>query len=78
MLLLKTLKKKKKQRKEKKKKRENKKFKKIKKLMKMIMEAIILMISWHYYTIKMRNNSKTKHVEKKIVNLIIIVVMIMT
>ena len=29
------------------------------------MEAIILMISWHYKTMKMRNNSKTKHVEKK-------------
>ena len=31
----------------------------------MIMEAIILKISWHYETTKMRNNSKTKHVEKK-------------
>ena len=29
------------------------------------MEAIILMISWHYITVKMRNNSKTKHVEVK-------------
>ena len=27
------------------------------------MEAIILMISWLYKTMKMRNNSKTKHVE---------------
>ena len=39
--------------------------KEIKKLIKMTMEAIILMISWHYNTIKMRNNSKTKHGEKK-------------
>ena len=31
----------------------------------MTMEAIILKISWHYETMKMRNNSKTKHVEKK-------------
>ena len=31
----------------------------------MIMEAITLKISWHYSTMKMRNNSKTKHVEKK-------------
>ena len=29
----------------------------------MIMEAIILKISWHYEKMKMRNNSKTKHVE---------------
>ena len=27
------------------------------------MEAIIAMISWHYKTMKMGNNSKTKHVE---------------
>ena len=32
------------------------------------MEAIILKISWHYQTMKMRNNRKTKHVEKKINN----------
>ena len=31
----------------------------------MTMEAIILRIPWHYETMKMRNNSKTKHVEKK-------------
>ena len=30
----------------------------------MIMEAIILRVFWHYQTMKMRNNSKTKHVEK--------------
>ena len=41
----------------------------------MAMEAIMLMISWHYKTMKMRNNSKAKHVETKI---IIIIVMIMT
>ena len=28
------------------------------------MEAVILMISWHYKTVKMRNNSKTKQEEK--------------
>ena len=28
------------------------------------MEAIILMISWLYITIKMRNNSKSEHVGK--------------
>ena len=28
------------------------------------MEAIVLMIFWHYKTIKMRNNRKTKHIEK--------------
>ena len=39
---------------------------KIKKLIKMIMEAKMLKLSWHYYTMKMRNNSKTKHVGKKI------------
>ena len=38
------------------------KEKEIKKLIKMTKEAIIL-ISWHYKTKKMRNNSKTKHVE---------------
>ena len=31
----------------------------------MVMEAIIVMISWHYNTLKMRNNSKSEHVEKK-------------
>ena len=31
------------------------------------MEAIIL-ISWQYKTMKMRNNSKTKHVEKIIIS----------
>ena len=31
----------------------------------MIMEAIILKISWYYLILKMRNNSKTKHAEKK-------------
>ena len=30
----------------------------------MIMEAITVMISWHYNTMKMRN-SKSEHVEKK-------------
>ena len=39
--------------------------KEIKKLIKMAMEAIILMLSWHYDTTKIRNNSKTKHGEKK-------------
>ena len=29
-----------------------------------MMEAIILIISWHKKTLKMRNNSKTEHVEK--------------
>ena len=29
------------------------------------MEAIVLKIFWHYYTMKIRNNRKTKHVEKK-------------
>ena len=28
------------------------------------MEAILLMISWHYKTMKIRNNSNAKHVEK--------------
>ena len=46
------------------KKREKRREKEIKKLMKMIMEAIISMISWHYKTMKMRNNSKAGHVEK--------------
>ena len=32
------------------------------------MEAVILKISWYYQTMKMRNNSKTKPVEKKINN----------
>ena len=41
------------------KKSERRKGKEIRKLIKMIMKAIILMISWHYKTIKMRNNSKT-------------------
>ena len=45
-------------------KRKKRREKEIKKLIKMTMEAIILMISWHYKTIKLRNNSKTKHVEK--------------
>ena len=57
--------------------------KEIKKLIKMTMEAIILMISWHYNTIKMRNNSKTKHGEKKKIrnknnNNDLIIVIIMT
>ena len=39
--------------------------KEIKKLIMMAMEAIILMLSWHYDTTKIRNNSKTKHGEKK-------------
>ena len=46
-------------------KREKGKEKEIKKLLKIILEAIILMISWHDKTIKMRDNSKTEHVEKK-------------
>ena len=37
-------------------------------MIKMIMEAIILTISSHYETMKMKNNSKTKHVEKKLNN----------
>ena len=36
-------------------------------MIKMMMEAIIL-ISWQYKTMKMRNNSKTKHVEKIIIS----------
>ena len=36
-------------------------------MIKMIMEAIIL-ISWQYKTMKMRNNSKTKHLEKIIIS----------
>ena len=28
------------------------------------MEAIILIISWHYRTLKMTDKSKTKHVQK--------------
>ena len=31
----------------------------------MTMKAILLMIPCHYRTMKMRNNSKTKYVEKK-------------
>ena len=31
------------------------------------MEAIVLMISWHYKTIKMRNNTKNKTYRKKII-----------
>ena len=29
------------------------------------MEAIILKITWHYKTLKMRNNGKINYVEKK-------------
>ena len=39
------------------------KEKETKKLIKMTLEAIILMIYGYYKTIKMRDNSKTKHVE---------------
>ena len=39
--------------------------KEIKKLIKMTMEVIILIISWHYKTMKMRNNIKIKHMGKK-------------
>ena len=39
--------------------------KEIKKLIKMTMEVIILIISWHYKTMKMRNNIKIKHIRKK-------------
>ena len=39
--------------------------KEIKKLIKMTMEVIILIISWHYKTMKMRNNIKIKHIGKK-------------
>ena len=39
--------------------------KEIKKLIKMAMEVIILIISWHYKTMKMRNNIKIKHIGKK-------------
>ena len=31
------------------------------------MEAIILKISWHYWTMKIRKNRQTKHVEKKLI-----------
>ena len=46
------------------------------------METIIK-ISWHYYIMKMRNDSKTKHVQKKLIIsnkkiIIIIVVVIMS
>ena len=47
-------------------KRKKRKEKEIKKLIKMTMETILLM-SWHYKTIRMRNNNKTKHVEKEII-----------
>ena len=40
------------------------------------MEAIILKISWHCQTMKMRNNSKAKHVEKIIIIKIIIIIII--
>ena len=33
----------------------------------MTMEAIVLMISCHYKAMKMKNNSKKKHVEKIII-----------
>ena len=33
----------------------------------MIVEAIILKISWHYETMKTRDNRKTRHVEKKLI-----------
>ena len=48
-------------------KREERKEKKreIKKLIKMTMEAIILIISWHHKTMKVRNDSRTKLVGKK-------------
>ena len=39
--------------------------KEIKKLIRMTMEVIILIISWHYKTMKMRNNIKIKHIGKK-------------
>ena len=39
------------------------KEKETKKLIKMTLEAIILMIYGYYKTMKMRDNSKTKHVE---------------
>ena len=32
------------------------------------MEAIMVKISWHYYTMKMRNNSKTETCRKTIGN----------
>ena len=38
--------------------------KRIKNLIKMIMEAKTVMISWHYNTMKIRNNSKSERVEK--------------
>ena len=46
-------------------KRKKRREKEIKKLIKMTMEAIILMISWHQKTMKMRNTSKIKRIEKK-------------
>ena len=46
-------------------KRKKRREKEIKKLIKMTMDAIILMISWHHKTMKMRNTSKIKHRKKK-------------
>ena len=40
------------------------------------MEAIISMISWHYKTMKTRNNSKREHVEKKVLRKIIMIAVI--
>ena len=48
-------------------KRKKRREKEIKKLIKMTMESIILMISWHHKTMKMRNTSKIKHIEKKVI-----------
>ena len=38
------------------------------------MEAIILKISWHYWRVKMRNNSKIKNVEKKYIYMYISII----
>ena len=45
-------------------KKKKEKKKEIRKFIKMTMEAIMLMISWHSKTMKMRNNSNSKYVEK--------------
>ena len=48
----------------KKSKKSKKRKKEIVKLVKMIIKAIIIMISWHYNTMKMRNNTKLETMEK--------------
>ena len=51
--------------KKKKKEKKNDESKIINEWIKMIMEAIILMISWHYNIMKMRNNSILEDLEKQ-------------